>query len=485
MTNTRRPVFPLLTLLLLVTGVGAQGTPPATSAEAPATVLPASDPSNSGGWILRPDISDEFAGDKIDESKWFVEGARGQYYIWKGRAPSQFAPHNVRLEDGKLKLRTQWQSDFDFAEDEGHEGNTYAVHKGKRIPVTTAGVISKKRFLNGYMEVKSKAGDAAMTSSFWAIGYESELDVYEQMGRPKVAKGDIRENMLKLSIHDWSPPAVRPTRKFGCKHTLPFRVADDFHVYGCEWGKDYLKLFVDGQLVYETTQKAEGKGWTISNPLEIWLDSEVFVWLGLPDAEELPVDFEIEYVRLWQKPQTNHLDRAFFGFEGPILFEENLRPLNLVPESSKGNDYQRFWHIDERSAKHMSIVRHEKFASGTKSLKFSPTGDSATDDVSAVAPAGSVDIPAGDYVLSAKVWVEAQNNATSLRISLSDPTVELPTIDLSDVSEGQWITVKRPFTRNEPSTAKDRLTISLHNENAPAGSSSVFIDDISIEAAKM
>jgi len=64
--------------------------------------------------------------------------------------------------------------------------------------------------------------------------------------------------------------------------------------------------------VYSTTQEKEGNYWVLTNPLEIWLDSEVFVWLGLPHKEELPVDFEIEYMRVWQKPPTNRLDRAFW-----------------------------------------------------------------------------------------------------------------------------------------------------------------------------
>jgi hypothetical protein len=31
------------------------------------------------------------------------------------------------------------------------------------------------------------------------------------------------------------------------------------------------------------------------------VDSETFHWEGLPDEEDLPVDFEIEYIRVWQK----------------------------------------------------------------------------------------------------------------------------------------------------------------------------------------
>ena len=52
------------------------------------------------------DISDEFNDTEVDRGKWFIEGENGgDYYIWKGRPPSQFAEHNVVQDDGMLKIR--------------------------------------------------------------------------------------------------------------------------------------------------------------------------------------------------------------------------------------------------------------------------------------------------------------------------------------------------------------------------------------------
>ena len=56
---------------------------------------PASDLTNAEGWVLNSDMSDEFDQASIDTKKWFVEGQNGDYYIWKGRPPSQFAAHNA------------------------------------------------------------------------------------------------------------------------------------------------------------------------------------------------------------------------------------------------------------------------------------------------------------------------------------------------------------------------------------------------------
>lgn len=445
-------------------------------------LMPLSDLENTGGWVLNESVSDEFNAEEVDREKWFIEGENGgDYYIWKGRPPSQFAEHNVFQEEGMLKIRSQWEPDFEFAQEtyaDGKHNDGYGSYEGKPMPVTTGGIISKKRFLNGYMEVRTKAGNASMTSSFWAIGYESELDVYEQIGNPKVKDGDIQENTWKSSIHDWSPPAKRPTRRFGMKKKFPYRVADEFRVYGCEWGEDYLKLFLDGELVYETTQAKEGKNWVLNNPLEIWFDSEIFVWLGLPHEDELPVDYEIDYLRVWQKPHANLLARQFYGFEGPILSYDRPIPLTLVPESSENNEYQKFWEIGEHGLTLFSIVK-DQAAKGIKSLRFDPDGMLA--NVSAVTPAGAIDLPAGHYKLSFQIFVEEDCGVEAVNLSLAEPELILEPFDLSGIEKGTWVTLTQKFTRKEASGDFDRVRIRILKKDFEEGAGVLFIDDISVE----
>ncbi|TGV00788.1 family 16 glycosylhydrolase [Flavivirga rizhaonensis] len=453
--------------------------------------LPFSDPENTGGWVLNKEISDEFEGTSIDTTKWFVEGQNGDYYIWKGRAPSQFVPHNVIVEEGKLKLRTQWEPDYEFAKEsyaDGAHNDTYGVHEGKPMPVTTAGIVGKKRFLNGYMEVKSKAGHAAITAAFWAIGYEQELDVYEQLAAPKI-DGSIKANTNRTAVHDWSPPAVRPTKVFGYDETLPYTTSDDFHIYGVEWGEDYLKIYRNGKFVHGFTQDELGTDWVLNNPMEVWLDSEIFKWLGVPHKEELPVDFEVEYMRVWQKSSDNLLvkDRAFYGFEGPILFEENPRPLDMVPEDSKPNDYQKFWIFDEGSSNYLKI--HEgHYASGVESLKFSGYGKNEhleVDKVVAKAPEGSLDLPVGDYTLSAKVWLDQGRITDTIHVTLMNPKTELVFNGLKKLPRKQWVSVNTDFSRQEVSGDNDGMVIEIRKEDLPeTKAAKLFIDDISIKKKK-
>ena len=448
-------------------------------------IYPFSDPNNAEGWVLNEEISDEFEGNELDTSKWFIEGQNEEYYIWKGRAPAQFVPHNVLVEGGKLKLRTQWEPDYPF-DKEGYKesgAEAYGIFEGKPLPITTAGVITKKRFLNGYMEVKSKAGDAAITAAFWAIGYEQELDVFEQMGRPKVAQGDIQENGTKTTIHDWSPPATRPTWTYKYKdNNLPFRVADDFHVYGVEWGKDFLKIYLDGKLVDEVTQDELGTDWVLNNPMEIWLDSEIFKWLGVPHKDELPVDFEIEYLRVWQKTDDNLLAPQFYGFEGPILYEENPRPLMLLPESSVPDNYQKFWLIDSSSANYFQIVEGD-YASGVNSLMFAGFGKNEkleTEKVVALSPEGAVDLLAGEYLLSLKVWKDQGRAVKKMYLSLKDAQLEIP-IDLSSLERRKWLTIEKKIEIPVSSSATDQFKIEIRGEDVPAlKAAKFFIDDIAI-----
>ena len=265
--------------------------------------FPLSDPDNTGNWILKESVSDEFEAAELDEDKWLIQGKDGVYQSnFVGRAPSQFSTDNVRIEDGKLKLETRWEPGYPFSPAQDVNGDAYEN-------ITTAAVISKSTFLYGYMEIKCKVADASITSSFWTTGHHSELDIFEFMGKPKQEWKKHLEKEYKFSIHDWSP-AVGGKTVWTDKYELPYRVADDFHTYGCDWSAEGLKFYADGELIRsatveeieaEATADANGSSWVLTKALYVWVDSETFPWHGLPEEQDLPVDYEIEYIRVWQR----------------------------------------------------------------------------------------------------------------------------------------------------------------------------------------
>lgn len=476
MTNDKARPYRCVNVMAVLIGATCLGAGNPALARDPA---PASDPSNNGGWVLNSSVSDEFDGDTLDHDKWNVQGRGGGFNGWKGRAPSQYAPENVLVEDGKLKIRSKWDSAYKFASE--MQGG---VRYGDPVaPVTTGGVISNRRFLYGYMEVRSKAADAAMTSAFWTLGHESELDIYEQMGRPKKSDGGIEEDTLNAAIHDWRPGkfstgGVPLNKVYNLKHDLGFRVADDFHVYGAEWDPAFLRFYVDGKLVREATRSEIGDGWVLTNPLQLYFDSEIFSWLGYPHADELPADYEVDYVRVWQKPDVERLDRAFFGFEGP-LFTYGRKPPGASEKVRNKEEWRQDWYFDGAAAKHFQIVENEQQLGGKRSLRLladkAPKGR-----LSGFAPYGSVQTDAGNHVLAVRVYVPADAGHAVVQFSLDDPWYESPLIDLSRFPRGQWVNLPIGLSRPAASGSNDRLRITLVNDDGRA-SGTYYFDELSLK----
>lgn len=264
--------------------------------------LPVSDPHNAGGWVINEPVSDEFDGTTLDLEKWKNLGLNGDFYgEWKGRAPSQYNPANVSVGGGFLTIACKWEPGFSFADAKGSNGISY----GKPAPVTTAAIITKARFKYGYLEMRCKAADGPVSSSFWTTGNGGEIDVFEHFGHnPGKPYSDSR---FHASFHDWRKGSPTIGKRIWTNdHQLDFRVADDFHVYGVEWAETFVKVFVDGRMVNCVTKEEMGDKWVATNEQKVWIDSETFDWEVKPDALKAADfgdgrKFIVDYCRIWQR----------------------------------------------------------------------------------------------------------------------------------------------------------------------------------------
>lgn len=269
--------------------------------------FPLSDQMNTGNWALNTEISDEFEA-PLDETKWLIQGRNGEFQSnFRGRPPSQFSVNNAIVEDGKLKIVTKWEPDYNF----NPKTNSNTGEEFKDI--TTAAVISKKQFKYGYMEIKSKSANAPITSSFWTTGKNtSELDMFETFGGHKT--NTSWRKRLKFNMISWDPNNTyyQPNGNgpvFTQNIQVDNNTADDFHVYGFDWTPEYIKVYYDGVLLPEytvlkselTNNGANPERWVTDSNYWVWFDSETFPWLGLPTEADLPAEYEIEYLRVWQK----------------------------------------------------------------------------------------------------------------------------------------------------------------------------------------
>jgi hypothetical protein len=241
--------------------------------------LPLSHQSEIGVWVKYEPMSDEFEGGSLDTDKW----VRNMEW-WKGRQPALFKAENVTVEHGQLLLTMR-------KEPVPEEFNKRGYHD-----YTSAAVHSSDRTCYGYFEVKARPMNSGGSSSFWfqqdtTPGWATEIDVFEIGGK---AAG--HENKYHMNVHVFRTPTEKRHWSIGGDWVAPWRLADDFHIYGLEWDEENVKYYVDGVLV----RRVQDTHW--HQPLSLIFDSETMPdWFGMPDDKDLPSTFSIEYVRAWKR----------------------------------------------------------------------------------------------------------------------------------------------------------------------------------------
>jgi len=242
-------------------------------------------PPQDGKWEPIPELTDEFDGDTLDESKWHNHNP-----TWLGHQPGFFSQNNVSVADGKLHL---------IAKAEDLPGLPEGYHT-----FTTAAVQSKAKVLYGYFEAKCKPMNSRVSSAFWFYAQDpdeanatwwTEIDIFELSGgHPKW------NQQVHMAAHVMATPEEgRKHFAFGEAWIAPFRLADDYHVYALDWNKDALKYYVDGVVRYTL------KNTRWHQPLHMDFNGETKPdWFGLPEKETLPSTFSIEYVRSWKSMTT-------------------------------------------------------------------------------------------------------------------------------------------------------------------------------------
>ncbi|MDC0177445.1 family 16 glycosylhydrolase [Polaribacter sp.] len=432
---------------------------------------PLSDASNSANWILNAIMTDEFNGSELDKTKWWILGENGDYRSkWKGRAPGQYAPHNVKVENGELILTSQWEPNYSFA-NEIHSGTYYggstsAADNSK--PITQACVMSEAFFKYGYMEVKAKIADAPVVSAFWTTGYHSEIDMFENFGKRPVGNPENKlaslERKYRSNVINWDPDAPSNHQNWKVENDMNKRLAEDYHIYGFEWDKDYVKTYFDGVLVRHVTRQMleNNNQWRHDAPQELWFDNEVFSWYGLPSQVDLvnPAEFKIDYVRIWQK-ELNSKNFNALGFEGPFHFQGRSLHWWNTPSAN--------WRL-----------KTEKPASGDFSLKFEHSSP-FSGNYSTFSPFGSLSLPTGSNAIKFKIWIDQNTTVDQLEILLNKPFINLK-FDLTNVQKEQWVELSKTFNRNGASntslTSGDRLQIRIQSANIKSATAKIYIDDI-------
>lgn len=239
----------------------------------------AAPPGQAANWKKIEEFSDEFDGTTVDSSKWYPLNPK-----WAGRPPSQFTKENVLIRDGNLViLGTKVDS------------SSPLYQKGTRY--LTGTLKSQRPIRYGYFEIKAKIAKSRISSAFWLYDHSkvtwTEIDVFELCGKPPCS--DIFHTNLHARLDDRSSGTLTDKawpEKFRASELLE----DGRLVAGLEWDADWVRWYVNGKLI----RQSRNTNWHA--PLFIVIDSEVFTkWFGDPNDNELPSEFAVDYVRVWQR----------------------------------------------------------------------------------------------------------------------------------------------------------------------------------------
>lgn len=199
-------------------------------------------------------------------------------------------PDNVRVENGFMLIT---------AREESFEGSSY----------TSARLITKDKFEQQFGRFEARIRlpfGQGIWPAFWMLGADidenpwpaaGEIDIMEYRGQdPSILIG---------SVHG---PGYNGGNAISKEFTLENdRFDTGFHVFGIEWGPDFVNFYVDDVLYNQITredvnEETNGEGvWVFDKPFFILMNLAVGgTFVGSPNAEtQFPQTMVVDYVRVY------------------------------------------------------------------------------------------------------------------------------------------------------------------------------------------
>ncbi|MFI3280782.1 MAG: family 16 glycosylhydrolase [Rikenellaceae bacterium] len=249
---------------------------------------------NPSEWVFSEELSDEFNVEEIDEAKWDPITNKWGPWSWERR--------HIYTEDGIL-----------------HVAADYEPHTrgGKQLFYTSGILSSKAEFTYGYMEARVKGCELqnGFCPAFWLRGsvkeavngvYYSEIDIIELQQDENM--GQIDCNLHTIVDQDGERVWIRPKQRpdlCGNKWMAPWDAREDYHLYGCESTPEYIRWYIDGEMVIEQPniywhlpmKVAFSMG--LRPPLLRYVgDDRVPIEENSTD-EGFPTSMKVDYVRTW------------------------------------------------------------------------------------------------------------------------------------------------------------------------------------------
>ena len=195
-------------------------------------------------------------------------------------------PENIKIEDGKLIIT---------ARRETYMGSSFTSAR-----INTKGKFEKKY---GRFEARMKMPRGrGLWPAFWLLGNDISQVNWPQCGEIDIMEYRGQEPTTTIgSIHG---PGYSGGNAISKSYTLPNdRFDTGFHIFGIEWGADFINYYVDNVLFYQIKKEDVKNGdWVFDKPFFIILNLAVGGnFVGNPNAETpFPQSLEIDYIRFYE-----------------------------------------------------------------------------------------------------------------------------------------------------------------------------------------
>lgn len=193
---------------------------------------------------------------------------------------------NVKVENGMLHI-TALQEDF--------EGSGY----------TSARMITKGKFEQTYGRYEARIKlpwGQGVWPAFWLLGADIDTNQWPNCGEIDIMENRGQEpTLINGSVHG-------PGYSGANAITKPYelvgdRFDTDFHIFGIEWGSDYVNFYVDDVLYNQITPEDVTGEWVFDHDFYIILNLAVGGnYVGSPNENSVfPQTMMIDYVKVYKK----------------------------------------------------------------------------------------------------------------------------------------------------------------------------------------
>ncbi|MBR2292532.1 MAG: glycoside hydrolase family 16 protein [Prevotella sp.] len=257
--------------------------------------------------------SDEFNIDGKPSKDWTYEQGfqRNQEWQW-------YQPDNASVKDGCLIIEGKKER----VRNPHYVAGSRDWKRNREYAEYTSSCVTTRlshQFMYGRYEIRAKIPTASGAwPAIWLLGNKwdwpmnGEIDILEYY--IKNGKPSILANACWSSDKRWTAvwdESVTPFTHFTDKDKA---WADKFHVWRMDWDKQFIRLYLDGELLNEidlSQTHNQGYNGNRENPFcteepgfgaYILLNLAIGSNGGIPDDSQFPLKYYVDYVRVYQRP---------------------------------------------------------------------------------------------------------------------------------------------------------------------------------------